>query len=45
MGTAVGTYDLAGGRLGWENGQRRPRSEREKERESFFKQRKDTQEE
>lgn len=36
MGSMVGTYDLAGGQLGWESG-KKPRSEREKERESFFK--------
>lgn len=36
MGSLVGTYDLAGGQLGWEGG-KKPRSEREKERESFFK--------
>lgn len=38
MGAAVGTYDLAGGQLGWEHG-RKPRAEREKERENFFKRR------
>jgi hypothetical protein len=43
MGAAVGTYDLAGGQLGWESG-KTVRSEREKERMSFFKKR-ETQEE
>ncbi|GAA5860527.1 hypothetical protein JCM8547_000331 [Rhodosporidiobolus lusitaniae] len=38
MGAAVGTYDLAGGQLGWESG-KKVRSEREKERVSFFKNR------
>ncbi|BGP15127.1 hypothetical protein JCM10213_006540 [Rhodosporidiobolus nylandii] len=38
MGAAVGTYDLAGGQLGWESG-KKVRSEREKERVAFFKQR------
>ncbi|GAA5970700.1 hypothetical protein JCM11641_007404 [Rhodosporidiobolus odoratus] len=38
MGAAVGTYDLAGGQLGWEKG-KKIRSEREKERVAFFKQR------
>lgn len=38
MGALVGTYDLAGGQLGWEQG-KKPRSEREKERVAFFKQR------
>ncbi|CEQ40619.1 SPOSA6832_02254, partial [Sporobolomyces salmonicolor] len=38
LGAAVGTYDLAGGQLGWESG-RKTRSEREKERMDFFKKR------
>ncbi|GAA6014866.1 hypothetical protein JCM10207_002206 [Rhodosporidiobolus poonsookiae] len=38
MGAAVGTYDLAGGQLGWESG-KKPRSEREEARVSFFKKR------
>jgi hypothetical protein len=38
MGAAVGTYDLAGGQLGWEGG-KKDRSVREKERQSFFKKR------
>ncbi|GAA6042016.1 hypothetical protein JCM8097_009147 [Rhodosporidiobolus ruineniae] len=38
MGAAVGTYDLAGGQLGWESG-KTVRSEREKKRVEFFKQR------
>ncbi|GAA5843997.1 hypothetical protein JCM9279_003696 [Rhodotorula babjevae] len=37
-GALVGTYDLAGGQLGWEKG-RKMRSEREKERVDFFKKR------
>ena len=37
-GALVGTYDLAGGQLGWESG-RKMRSEREKERVEFFKKR------
>ena len=36
MGAAVGTYDLAGGQLGWESG-RKSRAEREEDRLSFFK--------
>ncbi|GAA5914767.1 hypothetical protein JCM6882_002737 [Rhodosporidiobolus microsporus] len=43
MGAAVGTYDLAGGQLGWESG-KKVRSEREKERVAFFKQREATEE-
>ncbi|KAK4055711.1 hypothetical protein OIV83_000257 [Microbotryomycetes sp. JL201] len=38
MGTAIGTYDLAGGQLGWESG-RKDRLTREKEHEQFFKKR------
>jgi hypothetical protein len=38
LGTAIGTYDLAGGQLGWENG-RKGREEREVERLKFFKKR------
>ncbi|BGP39200.1 hypothetical protein JCM10450v2_003155 [Rhodotorula kratochvilovae] len=37
-GALVGTYDLAGGQLGWESG-KKLRSEREKERMDFFKKR------
>ncbi|GAA6046849.1 hypothetical protein JCM3770_005674 [Rhodotorula araucariae] len=37
-GALVGTYDLAGGQLGWESG-KKLRSEREKERLEFFKKR------
>lgn len=44
MGSLVGTYDLAGGQLGWESG-KKPRSEREKERVAFFKQRAEATEE
>jgi len=36
MGAAVGTYDLAGGQLGWESG-KKSRAEREEDRLSFFK--------
>ena len=36
MGAAVGTYDLAGGQLGWESG-KKSRKEREEDRLSFFK--------
>lgn len=38
MGAAVGTYDLAGGQLGWESG-KKDRATREQERLSFFKRR------
>lgn len=38
LGTAIGTYDLAGGQLGWESG-RKDRKERESDRLSFFKKR------
>ncbi|KAM0746285.1 hypothetical protein T439DRAFT_319300 [Meredithblackwellia eburnea MCA 4105] len=38
MGAAVGTYDLAGGQLGWESG-KKSREERERERLGFFKKR------
>ncbi|SCV70586.1 BQ2448_3348 [Microbotryum intermedium] len=43
MGAAVGTYELAGGRLG--NEPRKDRKTREEERLSFFKKRPETQEE
>ncbi|GAA5927286.1 uncharacterized protein JCM15063_005854 [Sporobolomyces koalae] len=43
MGAAVGTYDLAGGQLGWEQG-KKPRQQREKERIEFFKNRETAQE-
>lgn len=36
LGGVVGTYDAAGGQLGWESG-RKGRDEREVERVSFFK--------
>ncbi|KPV77558.1 uncharacterized protein RHOBADRAFT_41552 [Rhodotorula graminis WP1] len=39
-GALVGTYDLAGGQLGWEKG-RKMRSEREEDRVRFFKKRDD----
>lgn len=38
LGAAIGTYDLAGGQLGWEKG-RKSRDEREVERLDFFKKR------
>ncbi|KAK4701753.1 hypothetical protein P7C70_g4475, partial [Phenoliferia sp. Uapishka_3] len=38
LGAAVGTYDLAGGQLGWEKGSK-DREEREKDRMDFFKKR------
>lgn len=36
LGTAVGTYDLAGRQLGWESG-KKSREQREVERLQFFK--------
>lgn len=38
LGTAIGTFDLAGGQLGWESGTK-DRATREQERLSFFKKR------
>ncbi|KAL8290176.1 hypothetical protein RQP46_003115 [Phenoliferia psychrophenolica] len=44
LGAAIGTYDLAGGQLGWEKGSKN-RDEREKDRLEFFKKRSMVQEE
>lgn len=38
LGATIGTYDLAGGQLGWESGTK-TREERETERLKFFKNR------
>lgn len=38
LGATIGTYDLAGGQLGWESG-KKDRTTREKERLEFFKKR------
>ena len=38
LGATIGTYDLAGGQLGWESGSK-DRKTRETERLAFFKKR------